>query len=79
MASPSDAQVPITYDKLSEASSAATDAGKGLQNAKLLHTDTFTASATHYYRLRMWVDNSYKVDITARTFTVTVNVYGQAV
>ena len=79
MASPSDAQVPITYDKLSEASSAATDAGKGLQNAKLLHTDTFTASATHYYRLRMWVDNSYKVDKTARTFTVTVNVYGQAV
>ncbi len=34
---------------------------------------------TDYYRLRMWVDESYKVQSTPKTYTIAVNVYGNAV
>ncbi len=54
----------------------------------LLHSDTFTsakASDTHYYRLRMWVDENYGSDDvtgenfkTAKKFAIKVNVNGSA-
>ena len=78
MESAQDATVPTTYSELPEATTAATAAGKALSNAKLLHTDSFESSGTHYYRLKMWVDNSYVVTGAAQTFTVTIDVYGQA-
>ncbi len=70
---------PKAFNALPAESTATTDAGKALTGAKVLHSDKFTATATHYYRLKMWVDQSYEVGNTAKTFTVTVNVYGQAV
>ena len=51
-----------------------------------LASGTFTANAggasttiTDYYRLKMWVNNSYVVDGTARSYKVRVNVYGKGV
>ena len=49
------------------------------QDQAKLHTGTFTASATHAYRLRMWVADDYEVSGTSKTFKVRVNVYGAAV
>ena len=43
-----------------------------------LTTGSFTASANHYYRLKMWVDESYVPDGTSKSFTVKVNVYAKA-
>ena len=36
-----------------------------------------TSQVTYYYRLKMWVDQSYPVDGVARTYKVVVNVYGK--
>ena len=78
MAAAEDATAPTTYESLGAASTATTTAGKAVANAKLLHTDSFTESDTHYYRLKMWVSDDYQVGGTAQTFTVTIDVYGQA-
>lgn len=56
----------------------------GAPNANmLLHKSTFTGSSTgkventEYYRLRMWVDESYNVGANAGSYTVRVGVYGK--
>ena len=75
-------------DGLDEVTSGSTDAAQGLSTSdyKLLHSDTFSnAGGNHYYRLRMWVANDYGEDKasaeamgTQKSFTVNVDVYGQA-
>ena len=75
-------------DGLTEVSDGSTDAAQGLSTSdyKLLHTDNFTGTGgNHYYRLRMWVANDYGEDKasaeamgTQKSFTVQVDVYGQA-
>ena len=72
---------------LAEVSEALTDAGQAAgENAKLLHSDSFSGTGgNHYYRLRMWVADDYGEDEAsaaamgeARSFSVKVDVYGQA-
>ena len=71
---------------LAEVSGALTDAAKEVENAKLLHSDSFSGTGgNHYYRLRMWVADDYGEDEAsaaamgeARSFSVKVDVYGQA-
>ncbi len=75
----SQSTAPTAYGSLPAYTTATTNAGKALTTGKVLHSDTFTTGTTHYYRLRMWVADTYTVTGTAQTFTVTVNVYGQAV
>ena len=73
-------------DGLAEVSEALTDAAQEVENAKLLHSDSFSGTGgNHYYRLRMWVADDYGEDEAsaaamgeARSFSVKVNVYGQA-
>ena len=71
---------------LAEVSEALTDAAQEVENAKLLHSDSFSGTGgNHYYRLRMWVADDYGEDEAsaaamgeARSFSVKVDVYGQA-
>ena len=44
----------------------------------ILKTDTFSATSSHDYRLRMWVADDYQVTGQAQTFKLKVNVYGAA-
>ena len=41
------------------------------------YTKTDGTEMKRYFRLRMWVDQSYVVDDTQRTFSVIINVYGK--
>ena len=43
-----------------------------------LTSNTFNASSSHAYRLRMWVDENYAAPSTTQTYKLRVNVYGQA-
>ena len=43
-----------------------------------LTSDTFSASSSHAYRLRMWVADDYRVSGDTQTFKLRVNVYGTA-
>ena len=44
----------------------------------VLYNGTFNSTASHDYRLRMWVADDYVVTGTSQTFKVRVNVYGAA-
>ena len=44
----------------------------------ILHTDTFSATSSHDYRLRMWVANDYTVTGDSQSYKLRVNVYGAA-
>ncbi len=74
-------------DANAEAGGATTDAGKATGTAsKVLYSSTFNTSETHYYRLKMWVDEDYgNTDAEgesfseAKTFALKVDVYGQAI
>ena len=43
-----------------------------------LTSDTFSASSSHAYRLRMWVADDYQVTGASATYKLRVNVYGAA-
>ncbi len=43
-----------------------------------LTSDTFSASSSHDYRLRMWVADDYQVTGASATYKLRVNVYGTA-
>ena len=43
-----------------------------------LTSNTFNASSSHAYRLRMWVDENYAAPSTTQTYKLRVNVYGKA-
>lgn len=79
MASATDAKEPTTFDKLAAAATATTESGQGAgSDAKVLYSGDFTTTKTEYFRLRMWVSDSYKVTDDSQTFKVKVNVYGEA-
>ena len=42
----------------------------------IMDTGTVSSSTLYYYRLRMWLDESYELTSEAKSFTVKVNVYG---
>ena len=44
----------------------------------ILKTDTFSATSSHDFRLRMWIADDYQVTGQAQTFKLKVNVYGAA-
>ena len=44
----------------------------------ILKTDTFSATSSRAYRLRMWVADDYQVTGQAQTYKLRVNVYGAA-
>ncbi len=44
----------------------------------ILHTDTFNATSSHDYRLRMWVADDYVVTGDSQSYKLRVNVYGAA-
>ena len=48
------------------------------QGSMVLESGTFSTTSTNYYVLRMWVKEDAVITGTAQTYTVTVNVYGQA-
>ncbi len=47
-------------------------------NEMTLVSGNFTATGDKYYRLKMWVNESYTVADEAKTFTVTLNAYAKA-
>ena len=64
---------PAAFTPRATASAIGSPAG-----SMLLDSGTFTTSGTNNYVLRMWVAEGTVLDATARSFTVRVNVYGQA-
>ncbi len=88
MATTEDALTPTKFSELPDAATGATtDGGKAAgADTKELYTGSFTGQGTtDYYRLRMWVaedfgssDAAGSTFDKAYTFTVTVDVYGQA-
>ena len=66
---------PKTVSSLSKTSSDASGAQDGQY---ILHSGTFDATTTDSYRLRMWVADNYAVTGSKETYTLRVNVYGQA-
>ncbi len=74
-----DAKTPTVFSSLGAISTATTTAGKAAgSSAKVLYSGTFSATKTDYFRLRMWVDQSYNITGTSKTFAVKINVYGEA-
>ncbi len=68
--------VPPT--KVSELDVTASDVSGAPDDQFLLTSDTFSASNSHDYRLRMWVADDYAAPATAQTYKLRVNVYGSA-
>ena len=68
--------VPPT--KVSELDVTASDVSGAPDDQYLLTSNTFNASSSHDYRLRMWVADDYVVGTDAQTYKLRVNVYGTA-
>ena len=66
---------PTVVSSLPKTSSDASGAPDG---QFILDDGTFTTNATNEYRLRMWVADNYVVTGSSETYTLRVNVYGQA-
>lgn len=77
MASDADSEIlaPTVVSSLPKTSSDASGAPDG---QFILDDGTFTTNATNEYRLRMWVADNYVVTGSSETYTLRVNVYGQA-
>lgn len=58
-------------------STSASDIGSPV-GSMILESGTFTSSQKNYYILRMWLAEDAPITGTAKTYTVTVNVYGKA-
>ncbi len=65
---------PVVYSE-STTEDATTGAPSGIMT---LATGSFTSSSSKYYRLRMWVADTYQPTSTSQKFSVKVNVYGKA-
>lgn len=74
---------PSAWTSIDPSNESGTDSYGASNGSMKLTEGTFAgtagtnASATHYYRLKMWVDQAYVVDGTARSYQVKVNVYGK--
>ena len=62
---------PSTYAGIEKASEFGAPTG-----SMIMDTGTVSSSTLYYYRLRMWLDESYELTSEAKSFTVKVNVYG---
>ena len=58
----------------------ASDAAGVPEGQKVLYRNTYNATTTSTYRLRMWVSEDYPIDTASgsETYTLRVNVYGKA-
>ena len=64
--------------KVSALQKTTSDVSGAPDNQYKLTSDTFSASSSHAYRLRMWVADDYAAPATAQTYKLRVNVYGSA-
>ena len=64
--------------KVSELDVTSSDVSGAPDDQYKLTSDTFSASSSHAYRLRMWVADDYRVSGDTQTFKLRVNVYGAA-
>lgn len=65
---------PTTYTPIDQDDTVGAKAGEMILATKGIYG---TTSEITYYRLRMWVDSSYELSNTAKSFTIKVNVYGK--
>ncbi len=65
---------PTAYTPLDQDDNIGAKAGEMILATKGIYG---TTSEIVYYRLRMWVDSSYQLSNTAKSFTVKVNVYAK--
>ncbi len=68
-------KAPTLVSDLSKTSS---DESGAPDDQYLLHSDSFAATSSHDYRLRMWVAEDYAAPATSQTYKLRVNVYGRA-
>ncbi len=77
-----DGDTPITGyktpKKVSELQKTSSDVSGAPDDQYKLTSDTFSATSSQAYRLRMWVADDYKVSGVAQTYKLRVNVYGTA-
>ena len=64
--------------KVSELDVTSSDVSGAPDDQYKLTSDTFSASSSHAYRLRMWVADDYQVTGASATYKLRVNVYGAA-
>ena len=65
--------------KVSELTTTTGSEPSGAQSGQfILHTDTFNATSSHDFRLRMWVADDYVVTGDSQSYKLRVNVYGAA-
>ena len=64
--------------KVSELDVTSSDVSGAPDDQFLLTSDTFSASSSHDYRLRMWVADDYAAPASTQTYKLRVNVYGAA-
>lgn len=67
-----------TPKRVSELSTTSSDASGAPDDQYLLTSNTFSASSSHDYRLRMWVASDYTVTGASQAYKLRVNVYGSA-
>ena len=72
-----DAQI-LAPTKVSALQKTTSDVSGAPDDQYKLTSDTFSASSSHAYRLRMWVADDYRVSGDTQTFKLRVNVYGTA-
>ena len=72
-----DSQI-LAPTKVSALQKTTSDVSGAPDNQYKLTSDTFSASGSHAYRLRMWVADDYRVSGDTQTFKLRVNVYGTA-
>ena len=72
-----DAQI-LAPTKVSALQKTTSDVSGAADDRYKLTSDTFSASSSHAYRLRMWVADDYRVSGDTQTFKLRVNVYGTA-
>ena len=77
-----DGDTPITgYEtpkKVSELQKTSSDVSGAPDDQYKLTSDTFSATSSQAYRLRMWVADDYSTLTTSGTYKLRVNVYGAA-
>ena len=72
-----DSQI-LAPTKVSELDVTSSDVSGAPDDQYKLTSDTFSASGSHAYRLRMWVADDYTVTGESQTYKLRVNVYGAA-
>ncbi len=72
-----DSQI-LAPTKVSELDVTSSDVSGAPNDQYLLKSDTFAASGSHDYRLRMWVADDYTVTGESQSYKLRVNVYGAA-